>query len=229
MNRRTKPTFNFEDEDVRLAYEELLASRDRLAGLPPITREDFNDLALALHETVFYCLTAPAGRSTLPLPQEKTESFLAAARSPDAFLFVSVVAVLAAKIATTRTRGGNLAGQLRLITNALDALAFEYRVPKRELLAALREVQGEVGTRIAEVKAAKSTRFRFSQEPEIYAKRKDKAETPEHFFKRVYAQDVPRGLTQSDIRRVDPAFYNVFHVWCSRHAKRMSRFVPTSR
>jgi hypothetical protein len=32
-----------------------------------------------------------------------------------------------------------------------------------------------------------------------------------------------------DRRTVDPALYNVFHVWCSRRKKRLSAYLPPTR
>jgi hypothetical protein len=128
-----------------------------------------------------------------------------------------------------RRDNGPAAVQLDAIRDGLDSLTFDYRAPKRDTLAALREIRTDVDARIAYVRSHPKSGYRFPERPERYNDRKDKSERADGFFQRVYAMHVPRGLTQADIRRVDPAFYNVLHVWCTRHGRKLSAFVPATR
>jgi hypothetical protein len=36
-------------------------------------------------------------------------------------------------------------------------------------------------------------------------------------------------LSQAVIRKADPRFYNVLHVWCVRHQRRIASLVPGTR
>jgi hypothetical protein len=182
-----------------------------------------------MHELVFFLITPPAGAKTeLPLSEQTKGALISAARNRDIDLYVTVVALLARKLAA-RPREGWASIQLEQVRDALDALTFDYNAPKRETLNMLREIRADVDSRLAYVSAYRRPGYRFSQRPEAYGGRANKAESPDQFFRRIYGHHVPRGLTQADIRKVDLAFYNVLHVWCSRHKRKMSSLVPATR
>ena len=115
------------------------------------------------------------------------------------------------------------------IEDSLDSLTFDFRATKAVTLERLSQIKSQLEDRIAHVKRSRRKAFRFGAPPEKYKDRAARSETPEQFLRRVYGADLKRGLTQADIRDADPAFYNVLHVWCSRHGKRMARLVPASR
>lgn len=218
-----------QNKDAYILYDELLRSRDRLAELPPLTPQDLESVARAMHELVFFLITPPAGAKTeLPLSEQTKETLLSAARNRDIDLYVTVAALLARKLAA-RPREGWASVQLEQVRDALDALTFDYNAPKRETLTMLQGIRADLDSRIAYVRAYRRTGYRFSRRPETYGGRANRAESPEQFFRRIYGPHVPRGLTQADIRKVDPAFYNVLHVWCSRHKRKMSSLVPATR
>jgi hypothetical protein len=218
-----------QSREAYVLYDELLKSRDRLAELPPLTPQDLESVARAMHELVFFLITPPAAVKTeLPLSERTKQALLSAARNRDLDLYVTVVGLIASKLAA-RPREGWASVQLEQVRDALDALTFDYNAPKRETLAMLQGIKADLDSRIAYVRAYRKTGYRFSQRPETYGGRANRAESPEQFFRRIYGPHVPRGLTQADIRKVDPAFYNVLHVWCSRHKRKMSSLVPATR
>lgn len=49
--------------------------------------------------------------------------------------------------------------------------------------------------------------------PEIYARRKNRDETPIGFVRRVYGEWLGNGLTSADIRQLDPNLYLHLKVW----------------
>ena len=218
-----------QNKEAYVLYDELLRSRDRLAELPPLTPGDLESVGSAMHELIFFLITPPAGAKTeLPLSERAKQALLGAARDRELDLYVTMVALVARKLAA-RPREGWASVQLDQLREALDALTFDYNAPKRETLSMLREIRGDLDGRIAYVRAYRKTGYRFSQRPEAYGGRANKAESPDQFFRRIYGPHVQRGLTQADIRKVDPAFYNVLHVWCSRHKRKMSSLVPATR
>jgi hypothetical protein len=218
-----------QNKDAYILYDELLKSRDRLAELPPLTPQDLESVARAMHELIFFLITPPAGAKTeLALSDRAKQALLGAARNRELDLYVTVVALLARKLAA-RPREGWASVRLDQLRDTLDAMTFDYNAPKRDTLTMLREVRADLDGRIAYVRAYRKTGYQFSQRPETYGGRADRAERPDQFFRRIYGPHVPRGLTQADIRKVDPAFYNVLHVWCSRHKRKMSSLVPATR
>jgi hypothetical protein len=140
-----------------------------------------------------------------------------------------VTALLARKLALQRRTADLASSQLDALKDALDALTFDYRVTKRTTLTLLRDIKSDLEARIDYVLAFRKTGYRFLERPESYRSRKDKAERPDQFLRRVYGSHVRRGLTQADIRKVDPAFYNVLHVWCTRHKRKLASLVPAAR
>lgn len=219
-----------DDDALLVFYDELLQSRDRLAGLGPATLQDVERALRAMHEVVWYFLTPPPGRKTeLDLQDDVKAGLLAAARNRKLDLYVAAVALVAAKLTGHHEGVDDSAARLRAIEDSLDALTFEHRVPKRTVVAALRDVKASIEARLAHVRSSRARGYVFAAEPEAYRDRSDKAEKPDRFFQRVYGADVARGLTQADLRRSDPAFYNVLHVWCVRHEKKMSSFLPPTR
>lgn len=219
-----------QNEDAYIYYDELVKSRNRLALLPPLTPQDLDRASRAMSEVIFHLMMPPPGRKTeLPLPEHKKARLLAAARDRSLDLYVMTVALVAQKLALTPPKYGPAANDLFALTEALDALTFDYRAPKSRTVSLLRQVKADIDARIAYVRTVRPSSYRFAELPEMYQSRPNKKERPDQFFGRVYAGHVPRGLTQADIRRVDPAFYNVLHVWCTRHKRKMSRLVPASR
>ncbi len=216
-------------DDVFALYDALLGTRDRLAGLPPLTRQDVQAITLALHEVVWFCLT-PAHAKTLEHAAPKTADaeFVQAARDRSGDLYTTIVAAVAIKLAGPRV-GLTPTAILDGLTDHLDALTFDLRSTKRATLGLLARARKEVDDRLAFVRARRPGGFQFAKPPELYRNRSEKKETPDRFLKRVYGADVRRGLTQADIRRADPAFYNVLHVWAARHKRLLSRLVPASR
>ncbi|MCP1839113.1 hypothetical protein ACVIHI_007973 [Bradyrhizobium sp. USDA 4524] len=136
---------------------------------------------------------------------------------------------MAQKLAASDREPSSLRGELAALRDGLDALTFDHRATKTSLLAILRDLRKDLDELIAYVAATPPSGYRFAVSPEKYRARKNRSETPDQFFARVYAAHVPRGLTQADIRKADPAFYNVLHVWCSRHEKKLSGLVPGTR
>jgi hypothetical protein len=217
-------------EEARILYDELVRSRDRLADLPPLTPLDLEGVLQALHEVVWFMITPPVHASTpLTLPKESKATLLKAARNRGLDVYVIAVALIARKLAMRGTDNGLPAVQLDAIRDGLDVLTFDYRVPKRKTLTTLRDLRADVDARIAYVSAYRKAGYKFLEPPERYKQRKDKTERAYKFFQRVYASHVLRGLTQADIRHVDPAFYNVLHVWCTRHKRKLSSLVPATR
>lgn len=217
-------------EALHLLYEELLKSRDRLAGLPPLTPHDIECALSAMHEIIFFLITPPPGRKTeLPLPDATQTLLRDAACNRDIDLYVLAVSALAQKIANHPEPDQLADHQLAIIRDALDALTFDYRTAKTEMLANLRELRSDLDHRIAYIRSLRKGDYRFPVRPEAYRSRRDKSERPDQFFNRVYAPHVPLGLTQGDIRKADAAYYNVLHVWCSRHHRKLANLVPPAR
>jgi hypothetical protein len=211
-----------------ILFEELVSCRDRIAGLPLPTSLDFEHANQAMHELVWYLLTPPKGaRTGLQLPDTAKAQLTGAARDRSIDLYALTIALLAQKMSSTRpNRQRDL---VAAALDSLDGLAFDYRRPKKDTLSLLRELREAIDSRVAYVRAHRRGGFEFREKPETYAARREKRERPDAFFNRVYARLVPRGLTQADIRRVDPAFYNVLHVWCSRNKRKLSGFLPPTR
>lgn len=217
------------DEPIYILYDELLRSRDRLAGLPPLTSQEIEHVAQAMHEVIWYFLTPPAAAKTeLPLRESMKAELQRWARDRSGDLYVTVIGALALKLQGQPQRK-TVASVLDAINDALDSLTFDVRSTKRGTLDRLRRIRSQLDDRIAYVKQTRRKAFQFSCPPELYRNRKNRAETPDRFFRRVYGVEVQRGLMQADLRKADPAFYNVLHVWCSRHAKPMANLVPPSR
>jgi len=219
-----------QSEAAYVLFKELVGCRDRLASLPPITAQDLERVEQAMHEVIWYLLTPPLGRRTeLPLPASSKAGLLAAARDRSLDLYVATVALIAQKLSASDREPSSLRGELAALRDGLDALTFDHRVTKTSLLAVLRDLRKDLDQRIAYVAATPPAGYRFAAAPERYRQRSRKAETPVEFFRRVYGAHVPRGLTQADIRKADPAFYNVLHVWCSRNKRKLSALVPATR
>jgi hypothetical protein len=215
---------------VRTVYEALIASRNRLADLPPLTTQDLEDVALAMNELVWLVMTPPGrAKPALDVGGSVLANLTEAARDRDLDLYATTVAVVARKLGQ-RSRSGPLkVDQLAVVGEALDALTFDFAEPKKATLSALRELRSDLDARIAYVTAFREKGYRFQARPELYADRKDKSEGPDRFFRRVYGDHARRGLTQADVRGVDPAYYNVLHVWCTRHKRKLSTFLAPSR
>ena len=216
-------------EDASVLFDELLRSRDRLAGLPPLTRQDFETVSQAMHEVIWFFLTPPRGVKTeLSLPDGLKAQLVRSAGDRTGDLYTVAVACIAMKMAASPAAMKVEAFLDRLGDN-LDALTFDLRATKKATLSVLRRVREDVDARIAYVREGRTKGYQFGRLPEMYRDRANKAEKPDAFLRRVYGMDVRRGLTQADVRKVDPAFYNVLHVWCTRHRKRLSAMLPASR
>ena len=232
MAGKKKPDEGSRENDAVVLYDELVSTRDRLADLPPLTPLDLEEVARLMHEVVFFLITPPRGAAVpLPLPERTKEQLVAAARDRNLDLYVTAIALLTRKAALRRDDGDQPPAQLDGIRNALDALTFDYRRPKRETLGRLspRAIRSDLDARIGYSTGFRNSGYQFRELPETYAARPNKNERPHQFFQRVYAAHVQRGLTQADIRKVDPAYYNVLHVWCTRHKRKLSALVPATR
>jgi hypothetical protein len=228
--RSTSEAGEGQSDAASVLYDAIVNARDRLAELPPSTPKDLESTTQAMHEVIWYLMTPPAGAKTdLALDPETKRSLVQAARNRDIDLYVTVTALLARKLALQRRENNLPSAQLDALKDALDVLTFDYRTPKRATLTLLRDIKSDLEARIAYVLAFKKTGYRFLVRPESYRSRKDKAEGPDQFFRRIYGSHVRRGLTQADIRKVDPAFYNVLHVWCTRHHRKLASLVPATR
>lgn len=217
-----------EAEDALVAFDELVRARPRLAGLAPLSRRELDAATVALHEAVMHFLSRRQGAPAGPSAGNAADRLLKAARNRSTYAFTVLVAALAIKVSGSRTaETPNL--MIEELTDYLDGIAFDVRATRRATLARLKRVRIEVDARIRHVRESPPAAFQFVAQPELYGGRADKTETPEKFFKRVYGPEVRRGMTQADLRRVDPAFYNVLHVWCSRNKRLISRLVPASR
>jgi len=214
------------NEHVTALYGRLLQMRTRFASLAPLTPRDLDLAAQVMHEVFVYMLGVHQNPSDWPLSAASCATLETAARNRDLDLYVMVVAVLSAKAAKAKEKPEFRANQMDAIADALDALTFEHGITKTALLELFRDLKEDLAKRIAWIKANHVTGYNFPKAPELYRDRRNKKEKPDEFFRRVYAPHVPRGMTQADIRRVDPAFYNGFHVWCARHEKHLSHFVP---
>jgi hypothetical protein len=211
-------------------YDEVVGSRDRIADLAPATPHDVERAGMAMHEVVFHLITPPSSRKADPaLPAAVRDALTSAARDRAIDPYALTIAMLAAKLADRSGADVFARNQLEQIATALDALTFDYRRPKPATLGVLKELRADIEARIAYVRSFRPGAYRFLDLPELYQSRRDKSEGPDRFFARVYRAHVARGLTQGDIRRVDPAFYNVLHVWCTRHQKKLTSLVPTTR
>ena len=220
---------NGQSEELSVLFDHLVRSRDRLADLPPLTPQDLERVDRARHEVRFYLLSPPLHvRAELPASDERRVGLVAALHNREADLFAALVGLVAQKLALAPI-GQRQADVLSGLTDALDAITFDYRRPKRDTLTMLRRLREDLEGRLGYVKGLRPSGYRFASKPELYRDRRDKAERPDRFFDRVYRPHVPRGLTQADIRLVDPAYYNVLHVWCSRHGRSMASLVPASR
>src|SRR5262249_22086361 len=92
----SRPETDDTRENALVFYDELLQTRDRLAGLPPPTRGDLERVMMAMHEVFFYLMTPPPDRKTeLTLPEATTELLVRAARDRDIDLYVLTIALLA--------------------------------------------------------------------------------------------------------------------------------------
>lgn len=217
-------------EKARIVFDELVRSRDRLADLPAPTAQDLERVQQIMHEVYWHLMTPPKGaRTELALSEDDKRQLVACARDRDTDVYVATVGLLALKLSARGAASRYAVAQLDVIRDALDALMFDYRRPKGEIVKMLRGLRSDIDDRIAYAKAQRETGYRFLTRPEAYRARKDKSETPDRFFQRVYGSHVARGLTQADIRRADPAFYNVLHVWCTRHQRKLGSLVPTRR
>jgi hypothetical protein len=215
--------------DVFTLHEYIVKSRDRLAELPTITSREMKCVALAMHEVIWLLFTPPRGAKTdLDLSARVKGDLLRAARDRSIDLYVVIIAALAVQIANAGP-GLTASEALTAVNEHFDHLTFDFRATKKDTIEILKQLRAELDARIAYVRAVRKKRFRFDRPPERYKARKDRRETPPRFFERVYGAEVARGLTQADLRNIDPAFYNVLHVWCSRHKKRMADLIPASR
>jgi hypothetical protein len=216
--------------ELRTLFDELVHSRDRLADLPPLTAGDMECAERALHEARWFFITPPKGRkTTLDLPAPTKAALLTAAGDANSELFVLAVAVIASKLAAARGSTSNRVESLDRLIDLLDELSFDDRLPRRSAIDQLRKLRSEIDDRIAALRHEKKKPLKFDPPPEKYADRARKAEKPDAFLKRVYGHHIKRGITQADIRRADPAFYNVLHVWCVRNKKIISQIVPPER
>jgi hypothetical protein len=219
-----------QSEAAYVFYNELVRSRDRLAEFPPLTPQDLERIAWVMDEVIFYLITPPPGaRSDLSLADAAKDQLVRAAKDRGLDLYVSTVALLAHKLSSAQPPAAAVRSHLDLIEDSLDALTFDYRTAKQNTLATLRSLKTDLESRVAYVRGQRAGGYRFLEMPETYRSRKRKAKRPDEFFRRVYAGHVLRGLTQADIRRADPAFYNMLHVWCTRHDRKLATLVPASR
>jgi hypothetical protein len=217
------------DEQVFILFNELLRSRDRLAGLPPLTGQDFEVASQAMHEVVWFFLTPPPRAKTeLALGDEVKAQLLRSSGDRSNDLYTMAVACIAMKLMEGPSVPTS-AAMLDRLNDVLDGLVFDLRGTKKATLNLLREVREDIDARIAHVRKARTKGYEFGMAPERYRDRANRAEKPDAFFRRVYGTDVRRGLTQADVRKADPGFYNVLHVWCTRHGKRLSAMLPASR
>lgn len=206
------------------ALNEIAAARPRLIKSGTVSQNEHELAEQILSALALFGQTGRAGENGA-LRQGLAKAVALIASSADAQLYLSVATLLALKLAAS---GNGESNADRLIAE-LDAMTFDIARPKNSTLALLRALKAEVEERIILVRHSMAKRFHFLAPPELYRLRKNKKEPPDQFFLRVYGNEVRRGLTQGDIRGHDPAFYNVFHVWCARNAKRMSRYVPSTR
>lgn len=119
--------------------------------------------------------------------------------------------------------------QLDILYCILDALTFDRRMTRNATITLFREIKDDLNLRARYVRICRETGYRFRELPEKYGQRENKKERPDQFFHRVYARLVPLGLMQADIRRVDPAYYNVLHVWHRRHDRKLACLLPSTR
>lgn len=216
------------EEPIYGIYNELIRSRDRLAGLSPLLAKDLIPVTSALHEVVWFFMSPAGGANSPQLVEPPGSDLLRAARDRSLDPLSLLIGAVAIKLAGkgTRQTAATLADDIR---DGIDSLTFDFHATKTVTLERLSDIKSHLEDRIAHVKKTRRKAFRFLQTPEMYRNRARKSETPERFLFRVYGADLKRGLTQADIRDVDPAFYNVLHVWCSRHGKRITTLVPASR
>jgi hypothetical protein len=169
-----------QSDAVSVFYEELVRSRDRLAELSPATPQEIERVFLAMHEVIWYLITPPRGvRTALPLSEATKASLLRAARDRDLDLYVMTVALVSEKLALTAGRKVTRTNQLDELKDALDALTFDYRVPKKVTLSLLRELKAEVDNRISYARAQRPDGYRFQERPESYRNREAKTERPD--------------------------------------------------
>lgn len=53
-----------QSEAAYVLFNELVATRSRLAGLPPLTPQDLERVEQAMHEVIWYFVTPPRDRKT---------------------------------------------------------------------------------------------------------------------------------------------------------------------
>jgi hypothetical protein len=137
-------------EDAYVLYEDIVGTRDRVADLGATPPKDMETAARALHEMVSYLLTPPPQAKTeLRLPDPIKQELIAAARDRDIERFVLTVALLALKLGKRESETATLAHQLVVIGDALDSISFDYRTPKRSILATLRHLRDDIDARIS--------------------------------------------------------------------------------
>jgi len=216
-------------EQALTVYSELVASRNRLASLPPATSRDLELSQIALHEVVWLLMTPPKGAvTTLQLPESAKHALRELAETRSVDLYATVIGLTALKLGRER-QGLNVVDDLDVFTDLLDTLTFDHRRPKRAVIETLRKLKTEIDARIAFISDERAKGFSFPAGIELYSERTNRKEKPDQFFRRVYGHFVAQGMTQADLRKADPAFYNVFHVWCSRNRRRPEGFLPAAR
>lgn len=184
-----------QSESVYLLYDDLVRSRDRLADLPALTPKDMERVALAMHEVIFHLMMPPLSKKAdLPVSSEVRSELVGAARNRSLDRFVTLVALVAQKIALAEWNTTNRLDSIAILTDALDVLTFDYRAPKKETVALLRAIREDLADRVKYVTGLRSSSYRFIERPELYAHRKDKRERPDRFFERVYRAHVRRGF-----------------------------------
>jgi hypothetical protein len=183
-----------------------------------------------MHEVVFSLYSPPLDRAAdLPVDRATRERLVRAARDRGIDDYVVLCALVAQKLALASGAQRNVRDMAVAIGELLDALAYDVRAPKRDTLAALAQLKKDIEARAAHVRQQRLGGYQFLDPPELYRDRADPKERPDAFFNRVYRSHVRRGLTQADLRRADPAFYNVLHVFCSRAGRKMTAFAPPQR
>src|ERR1700685_1815264 len=98
--RSASETGEGQSDAAAVLYDEIVKARDRLAELPPLTPQDLESVAQAMHEVIWYLMTPPLGVKTdLALDPETKRSLVQAARNRDIDLYVTVTALLARRLA----------------------------------------------------------------------------------------------------------------------------------
>jgi hypothetical protein len=116
--------------------------------------------------------------------------------------------------ALERLRRHNTLMLREVISRVLEDFARDSTLTYEERTATLLQIRSDLSSHVTKLVSNIPKKA-----PSMWSDRdKSKQETPIGFIRRVYADSLGRGLTQSDIRRLDFDLYRALQNWKQRHA-----------